>query len=342
VTVADHVVVAQPGAEERLPELRRRFPEASWTVLPPAHPGWDIDPEPAARATVLFADLPPARIGAMASLRWIQLGSHGYAQLAGTRLSPRVAVTNASGVNGIPIGQWCALMLLALSRDLPGMLAAQREHRWDRSAVFQTEVTGRRAGVLGFGDVGREATRQLQALGLEVWAMSRSGIRDRGPRFDPRGGSDGIAPDRAFASDEAEEFYSGLDVLVVALPISSGTAGLVDARVLSLLRPGALLLNPARAGVVDEGALLDALRSGRLGGAALDDHYRQPMPADDPFFDAPRTIVTSHISGSTGSSFYEERIWRLFAENLGRRARGEALLNVIRRDDLDLAGGSGR
>lgn len=342
----EHIVVAQPGAAERMPELRALLPQASWTVLPPAAPGWELAAEQAAAAAILFADFPPANVADMGALEWIQLGSHGYAQFAGTVLPDGVTVSNASGANDLPIAQWCVLMLLALSRELPGMLAAQREHRWDRSSVFQSEITGRRAGVLGFGSIGREVTRHLRALGLEVWAMSRSGTADRGPRFDPLDRSELPVtwPDRSFTFDQAEEFYSGLDALVIALPIASGTVGLVDARALSLLRPGALLLNPARAGVVDEVALLGALRSGRLGGAALDDHYRQPMPPDDPFFDAPRTIVTAHISGSTGSTFYEQRIWRLFEENLGRRARGEPLLNVIRREDLELsprAAGSG-
>jgi phosphoglycerate dehydrogenase-like enzyme len=273
----------------------------------------------------------------MSSLRWMQLGSHGYAQLAGTQLPAGVTVTNGGGVNGIPIAQWCVLMLLALARDLPGMLTAQREHRWDRSRDFQTEVTGRRVGILGYGDVGREVARQMRALGLEVWAMSRSDVGVARPRFDPRlWQPDAVTPDRSFAFREAKEFYRGVDVLVVALPVASTTTGLVDAAALALLRPGALLLNPARAGVVDEAALLDALRSRRLGGAALDDHYRQPMPVNDPFFDLPRTIVTSHISGSTGSSFYDQRIWGLLAENLQRHLRGEALLNVIRPDDLEL------
>lgn len=336
----EHIVVAQPGAAGHVPALEHLTPGATWTMLPPGGPGWDLDPELAARTTILFADHPPARVASMTALRWIQLGSHGYAQFAGLTMAAPVTVTNASGVGDSPIAQWCVLMLLALSRDLPGMLAAQAEHRWDRSAAFQTEITGRRVGVLGYGNIGREVTRHMHALGLEVWVMSRSGAASRGPRFDPltRDASGWTRPDRSFTLDCAAEFYRGLDALVVALPISSGTAGLVDAKALSLLRPGAILLNPARARVVDEQALLAALRSGQLAGCALDDHYRQPMPSGDPFFDTPHTIVSAHISGSTASTFFEQRIWQLFADNLARHSRGEQLLNVIARGDLELAG----
>jgi phosphoglycerate dehydrogenase-like enzyme len=340
VATHEHIVVAQPGAEEQVPLLRSLHPDATWSTLPPAMPGWSLNPTLAARTTVLFADFPPTEVAGMGALRWIQLGSHGYAQFNGVELPHEVTVTNASGTNDVPIAHWCVMMLLALSRDLPGMLQAQREHRWDRSEVFQAEVTGRRVGILGYGSIGREVTRQMRSLGLEVWVMSRSGVGGRVPRYHPSGSPARAwsAPDRSFTMDRAQEFYRGLDVLVIAVPISSATAGIVDARALALLRPAALLLNPARAGVVDEAALLDALRSGRLGGAALDDHYRQPMPSDDPFFDLPRTLVTSHISGSTGSTFYEQRIWQIFRENLGRYAGGGDMLNVVARDDLELAG----
>jgi phosphoglycerate dehydrogenase-like enzyme len=304
VATHEHVVLAQAGAEEQVPLLRSLHPDATWSTLPPAMPGWSLDPTLAARTTVLFADFPPTEVAGMGALRWIQLGSHGYAQFNGVELQ------------------------------------AQREHRWDRSEAFQAEVTGRPVGILGYGSIGREVTRQMRSLALEVWVMSRSGVGGRVPRYHPsvppaRAWS---AADRSFTLDRAEEFYRGLDVLVIAVPISSATAGMVDARALALLRPGALLLNPAHAGVVDEAALLDAPRSGRLGGAALDDHHRQPVPTDDPFFDLPRTLMTSHISGSTGSAFYEQRIWQLFRENLGRYAGGGDMLNVVARDDLELAG----
>jgi phosphoglycerate dehydrogenase-like enzyme len=335
----EHVVLAQPGADDHLPALRSMLPKATWSVLPTAAQGWALDPGVAPSVTVMFADHPPVNVAQMTALRWIQVGSHGYAQFNDVLLPPGTTVTNASGTNDLPIAQWCVMMLLALARDLPEMLRAQREHRWDRAITFQAELTGRRVGVLGYGNIGREVTQHLRALGLEVWVMSRSGAGDRGHRFDPLGRSADAwtAPDRAFTLDQAGEFYSGLDVLVVAVPITSATAGLVDARALSLLRPGALLLNPARAGVVDETALLAALRTGQIGGAALDDHYRQPMPPDDPFWDAPHTIVTAHISGSTGSTFYERRIWQLFTQNLQRLTEGAPLLNVIDRADLELA-----
>jgi phosphoglycerate dehydrogenase-like enzyme len=306
------------------------------TRVEPVGPGGAIGAALAETATVLFADHPPAEIADMRRLRWIQLGSHGYEQFIGAPLHSDVVVTNASGVHDPPIAEWCVMMLYALGRRLPAMLAAQRERRWDRSPAFQAELRGTRVGVLGFGNIGREVTRHCLALGFEVCVMSRGGIRDRGPRYDPmhRPAADVPTPTRVFTLDQRAQFYAGLDALIVTTPLTAHTRGLVDATALATLPPGALLLNPARARVVDEPALIDALRSGHLGGAALDDHYRQPLPADDPFWDLPNTIVTAHISGSNGSPWFRHRIWDLFLTNLRRHTAGDPLLNVIAHTDL--------
>ena len=325
----DHVVIAQPGADRFLRDL----PDADVTVVEPA-PGWTADPA----TTVLFVDQPPANLADLTRLEWVQLGSHGYAQLSGAGLPEAAVVTNASGVQDRPIAEWVVMMLLVLGRRFPDMLAAQHAHQWDRNDAYQAELRGMPVGLLGFGSIGREVARLLRPLGMPVHVMTRSRNRDRGERFDPLERSPEVPePDQWFTFDQRAEFYSGITALVVAVPDSSGTRGLVDADAIAGMPRGALLLNPARARVVDEDALLAALRSGHLGGAALDDHYRQPMPPDDPFWDAPNTIVTAHISGSTGSPWYRQRIWELFLENARRRAANEPMLNVIARADLDPA-----
>ncbi|MEU7868638.1 D-2-hydroxyacid dehydrogenase [Dactylosporangium sp. NPDC049140] len=311
-----HIVLAQPMADRYLAAVRDLAPDAEISLGPPVP----------ATATILFADHCPPDLPA---LRWLQLGSHGYAQAAGVT----ALVTNASGVNDKPIAEWCVLMLLALSRNFPGMLSAQHSRRWDRSPAFQTEIRGRRVGILGYGNIGQEVARHCTALGLEIWVMTRGGVHDRGPRYDPLGAAP-VAPSRSFDLAGRAAFYAGLDALIVTTPLTSATAGLVDAEALATLPRGALLLNPARAGVVDEQSLINALRDGHLGGAALDDHYRQPMPADDPFWTLPNTITTAHISGSTESPHYLERIWDLFLTNLSRYKTGRPLLNAIAATDL--------
>ncbi|MFI5912847.1 D-2-hydroxyacid dehydrogenase [Dactylosporangium sp. NPDC051541] len=315
-----HIALSQPLAEQYRPAVLTIVPDAEITF------------EPTPDTTILFADRCPLP---MPRLRWLQLGSHGYGQLSGDLLISDPVVTNASGVQDKPIAEWCVMMLLALSRDLPSMLSAQRSHRWDRNPVFQRELAGRRVGILGFGNIGREVARHCTALGLEVWVMTRGGIHDRGLRYDPfNRGAEPPPVDRSFTMTEQAEFYAPLDALIVTTPLTPQTRNLIDAKALSQLPRGALLLNPARAGVIEEQALIEALTSGRLAGAALDDHYRQPMPPDDPFWTLPNTIVTSHISGSSQSPHYVPRIWDLFLTNLRRYVAGDPLLNAIARTDI--------
>jgi len=289
--------------------------------------------------TVLFSDYCPVNVADMSRLRWIQLGSHGYSQLNGVRLPTRPAVTNGSGVNDIPIAEWCVMMMLSFVRGFPEMLEAQRAHRWDRDARFQSELRGRRVGIFGYGNIGREINLLAQALGLEVWVCARPSRRPEKIRYDPLRRDRGAfpAPARMFTGRLCDEFLADLDFLVVAVPISATTRGVIDASVLAALPARAVVLNPARAGVVDEVALLAALRSGRIAGAALDDHYRSPMPDSDPFFSALNTVVTSHISGSSASTWFARRLWDLFTTNVARYRGGEELLNVVDPEDLELA-----
>ena len=330
-----NVLVAMPGHEEWLSRVRAAAPDAVVDCRDPITPGEKLPEAELRDRTVLFADHAPANAEALASLRWLQLGSAGYQQLAGLPLPDGVRVTNGSGVNDVPIAEWCVLMMLALGRRLPQSLRDQADHRWDRDVAYQIELRGRRVGIFGYGSIGREVGRLCRGLGLEVWALSRSGFEPRPLRFRPAAadGDSDPEPDRGFGPERLADFLAGLDVLVVTAPLTDETRGTFGARELALLPPRAVLLNPARAHIVDEAALLDALRSGRLAGAALDSHYREPMPPDDPFWTAPNTIVTPHVSGSTGSPHFAARLWELFARNLDRFRSGEPLLNEIAERD---------
>lgn len=333
-----HILVAQPVEPNGLERVRDIAPEASIEVSDPFGPHDVLSPDQAARTSILFTDLPPANVGDMAALRWIQLGSHGYSQFNGLSLPPSVQVCNASGVNDIPIAEWCVLMMLAFERGFVRMLAEQRAHRWSRDPTFQAELRGRRVGILGYGNIGEELARRCRALGLEIWALSRFRPGGRDLRYHPiEYAEPAPVPDRTFTRDQRREFLGGLDYLVVAMPATSATRGFLDRVALAELRRHAVLLNPARAQIVQEAALVEALRDRVIAGAALDDHYRQPMPPDDPFWELPNTIISAHVSGSTSSTYYRQRIWDLFAHNLRRSLVGEPLLNVIPAADLELA-----
>jgi phosphoglycerate dehydrogenase-like enzyme len=246
-------------------------------------------------------------------------------------------VTNASGVNDVPIGEWCLLMMLLFERDLPGMLRAQAERRWARDLKFQAELRGKRVGIIGYGNIGRETARVCRALGLEVWAMNRGPVGPRPLRYAPHGAGDapGTLPQRTFDLSQMEQFLAHLDYLVVTAALNPATHGLLGERELRLLPRSAVILNPARAHLIDEAALRQALLEGWIGGVALDSHYREPLEADDPIWGLPNVVVTSHISGSDGSPYFVSRLWELLALNLERYLHDEPLLNEVPWTDLD-------
>jgi phosphoglycerate dehydrogenase-like enzyme len=292
-------------------------------------------------ATVLLCEIPPANVAAMASLEWIQLGSAGYEQLGGLSLRARgVRVTNASGANDVPIAEWCLAMMIMFERDLRGMLKNQWALRWDRSARFQSELRGRRVGIIGYGNIGREVGRVCRCLGLEVWAMDRMPIGPRPERFTPSGTGDpdGALPHRKFTTDQMVSFLPSLDYLILAMPLTFDTRGIIGKRELRLLPSRAVLLNPARGPLVDEAALLAALREGWIAGAALDAHYRYPLPPEHPLWSMPNVILTPHISGSSAGREFLPRVWDLFAENLARYLDGRPLLNELSADELASVG----
>lgn len=335
-----NVLIAHPMEPDTLERLRSTFPTCRFEVIPPIRKGDSITCDSPGECSVFVTDLPPANFAEMTQLRWIQLGSAGYQQLQGLPLEERgIAVSNASGVNDGPIAEWCLLMIYALERNLPAMFGLQQECAWQRPVRFQAEVRGKRVGIIGYGNIGREVARLTSAAGLEVWALNRSPIGPSGLRFQPAGGGDpeGTIPARAFTFAEIDTFLAGIDIVIMTAALNERTRGLIGERELRQLPPHTFVLNPARAGLIDESALERALGEGWIAGAAIDSHYREPLQPDDPVWRWPNTILTPHISGSSHSTHYHARLWELFALNLERHLAGKPLLNQVALADLTSA-----
>ncbi|HET8522970.1 MAG TPA: D-2-hydroxyacid dehydrogenase [Thermomicrobiales bacterium] len=336
-TSRNRILIAAPLDAAHITEIREAAPDCDITVVDPYPRGATLPVELIADREILFADFAPANIEAMQDLAWIQLGSAGYAQLQGLPLkSMGTRATNASGVNDIPIAEWCLLMMLAFERSLPDLFQVQQQRGWDRAARFQTELRGRRVGILGYGNIGREVARLSQALGLDVWALNRHPVGPTPLKFTPAGTGDpeGAIPSRAFTVDQLPAFLPHLDYLVMTAALNGRTRGLIGEAELRLLPVHAVILNPARAHLIDEKALQRALGDGWIRGAAIDSHYREPLAPDDPAWDVPNVILTPHISGSTLSPRYTDRLTELFRRNLDRFQRGQPLLNEISWEDL--------
>lgn len=281
---------------------------------------------------VLLCTFPPENFEEMSELKLIQIASAGYSQLFGLNLEGKgIRACNGRGNFDVPIAEWNIAMMISLARNLRGMIRNQDAAIWDRSAIFQNEIRGLTIGIWGYGGIGRETARLAKAFGLKVHVMARGPV---GPRRDVyivpgTGDPEGVLPDRQFTHGQELEFLSDLDFLILAIPLTKRTEGLIGARELKALRPAAYVLNPARGPLIQENALLEALEKGWIAGAALDTHYQYPMPAGHPLWRFPNVIFTPHISGSSSSPHFLERIWEIFLENLQRYRERRPLLNEL-------------
>ncbi|MBS1825434.1 MAG: D-2-hydroxyacid dehydrogenase [Acidobacteria bacterium] len=301
-------------------------------VDPPEERARELPEQQIQEAEILFCTFPPTNVSAMKKLRWIHIASVGYAQLFGLGLPEKgIAATNARGCFDAPIGEWNMAMMVNLARDLRGMIRNQDAAVWDRGARFQREIRGLTVGIWGYGGIGGETARLARALGMRVFVQTRHGVarRDNIYAVPGTGDADGICPHRVFRAGEELQFLKELDFLIVAMPLTPATEGLIGERELKALPRHACVLNPARGPIIQQQALLRALDEGWIAAAALDTHYAYPLPPEHPLWRYPNVILTPHISGSSLSPHFSARLWDIFRLNLQRLANGQPLLNQL-------------
>jgi phosphoglycerate dehydrogenase-like enzyme len=276
------------------------------------------------RAEVLLGlpDDSPASLAAVVrsnpGLRWVQGTAAGTGeQVKAAELSPeeleRVMITSASGVHVGPLAEFCLLGLLAFTKDLPRLGADQKAHHWDHYPVG--ELRGGTLLILGLGAIGTEVARLAKAFGMLTIGINRGGVSDS-PHVD-----EAHTPDRLYG------LLGRADAVVVTLPLTEETRGMLNGRALGHLKPDAILVIAGRGEVIDEPALIRALREHRLRGAALDVFATEPLPTDSPLWDLPGALISPHTAAL--SVHENERIAELFGENLRRYLAGEELLSRV-------------
>lgn len=261
----------------------------------------------------------PAFLEKAAHLAWVQAMSSGverYLTIPALAADAGPVLTNVQGSSGPAIADHAFAMLLTLSRGLRDYARAQTEARWSaESSGDAFALQDKTLLVVGLGGIGGEIARRGYGFGMRIIATRRS---------------DAPAPDYVARLGRSEDLLGMLpeaDVVAIAVPLTPETAGLFDAAAFAAMKPGAILINVARGRIVDTGALLEALRSGRLGGACLDVTDPEPLPADHPLWREPRVLITPHVAADSALS--GDRAAALLRENLRRFGAGEPLFNVV-------------
>jgi phosphoglycerate dehydrogenase-like enzyme len=248
-------------------------------------------------------------------LKWIQTMSAGVDRLPAEILKSGIRVVNASGLHGTPMGELALAMMLMFVKDAPACQQMKQSKTWKR--FVPGLLRGRTVGVLGLGVVGREIARLAKAFGMRVVGMRRSD------------GERGVPPDvdRLYGRDALTDLLTESDFVVVALPLTEETRGLLGEAALRAMKPTACLINVARGAISDEDALIRVLEEKRIAGAGLDVFVQEPLPPESRFYALPNVIFSPHISGEMPD--YEARATDVFCENLRRYLADAPFLHEV-------------
>lgn len=251
-------------------------------------------------------------------LRWYQQWGAGADWLMKNPDAARAdfILTNASGVHSIPISEHILSLMLAFARGLPNSFAAQKARDWKTGKATTTfELAGKVMLLIGVGAIGLRTAQIASALGMRVWGVRRN----------PKHSADGI--EKMVGPDEFENLLPEADFVVLTIPATAETRHMINAQVLEKMKTSAYIINIGRGGTIDEAAMIEALRSGKIAGAGLDVFEQEPLPEDSPLWGMENVIITAHYSGNTPK--YNERAMQIFIDNLERYLHRQPLKNVV-------------
>jgi D-2-hydroxyacid dehydrogenase (NADP+) len=249
------------------------------------------------------------------NLRWVQLTSAGIDRAARSGLlESEIMLTSASGLHATPIGEFVLCVMLMFCKGANKFVRAQQRHEWVR--YMPLELFGKTVGIVGLGHIGSEVARLAKAFGCRVIATRRSANERT---------QDDLA-DELMPPSDLPKLLGESDFVVLSVPLTQETRHLIGEAELRAMQPSAVLINIARGAVIDEGALVRALKEGWIGGAGLDVFEREPLPPESELWDTENVILSPHLSG--GTEIYNERAVGIFCDNLRRYLAGERLMNL--------------
>lgn len=289
---------------EKLEDVLRALPGADGLVLSDA---------PADEAGKIVAALEaPGN-----TVKWMHIVTAGREGFEAAGLPKSLPVTYAAGAVAPTVAEHAMALLLAVGRRIPEVLAQQSECDWSRAAAVRARsLEGATMAILGYGEVGRAIAARARGFGMTLIGVSRRHVPD-------------TLLDESHTLDALEHVLGLADVIMVTMALTEETRHLINRTTLAACKPGALLVNIARGGLIDQAALVEALESGQLGGAGLDVAEPEPLPADHPLWRAPNLILSCHFAGA-GSARSLQRLAEGAASNLRRLIDGQPLEHVVR------------
>lgn len=309
------IVIGEMAGQAPLAAWREQYPEVEFV------PARTLGDQKAAvrNADAYLGRIPrDAFLEAGPKLRWVHSSGAGIETLAAIPelVESDVIVTNTRGGHAPCIADHAFALLLALTRRLPDLLADQRAHVWKRpgGTAGMRALPGATMAIVGMGNIGRQVAQRAVAFDMRVLGV------------DVRPGAAPAGVEAVLPLEQLDEALRQADVAVIAVPLTPQTRGMLDGRRIGLIKPGGYLIVLSRGGIVDEPALIAALKEGRLAGAGLDVQAHEPTPPDDPLWDAPNLILTPHCSPT--SDLTHDRVWAITEENVGHFIRGEPLINL--------------
>jgi len=270
------------------------------------------------------------------NLKWVQFASAGVDTLVDHPViqSTEVVATTMSGVITGQIAEYVLMAMLAFGQKLFMLRCYQRERKWpDREEKWidfmPIDLRGSTVGILGYGSIGRQVARLLQPFGATVLAAKKDAMHpeDRGYTRAGMGDPHGDYFNRLYPMEALHSLLAESDFVVLTLPLTESTFHLMDAKAINAMKKSAYLINVGRGGLIDQGALVGALREGKLAGAALDVFEEEPLPEDSPLWEMENVIISPHVSGL--SRHLDEDTLSLFIENLNRFLAELPLHNVV-------------
>lgn len=276
----------------------------------------DVTDEMLLNAEIIFGWPRHDQLKKAKSLRWLHLPSAGADDYidANYYVNKGVILTNSSGVYGLPIAEHVFAMILSYNRNLQEYALLKKDKSW-KMILNTKDFHGSTVGIIGFGDIGQEVAIRAKAFGAKVLVVKRR--KSDKPDY----------VDEIYLTEEMDELIRQSDYIVLTLPATKKTEGIISKDRISKMKPDTYLINIGRGELIDQDALIEALRENKIGGAGLDVMTPEPLPVDNPLWDFPNVTITQHSSGlSVGNDL---RRVKLFADNLKRYLNNEKLINVV-------------